>query len=185
MLFPKRQWITLACLTFATAACSQSASDSATTSGANAVPTSAPADDSATSNAAPLDCNKIFTSADAAGILDAPIKLSRNPMSNGCTFENDRVAIQVSSGGDFTSEMSWKDVTASPDRANFVDLPGVGDQARRRASNGYEVLSKKGRLYCFASRSSNTTANIGGEELAKRLGALCNKVFTAHRTGDI
>ncbi|OOG56843.1 hypothetical protein B0E48_12215 [Rhodanobacter sp. C03] len=167
--------LAFACCT--TAACSQSANHPASNGGTGPVAASAAADDGTSDPVKSLDCDKLFTTADVAGILESPIELSRNPLSNGCTFENERVAIQVWIGKDTTAEMSWNDVTASPDSANFVDLPGVGDQARRRASNGFEVLSRKGKLYCFASRSSNTDTNIGAEALAKRLGALCNKVF--------
>jgi hypothetical protein len=170
--------LVFACCT--TAACSQPANPSASNSGTDSVAASAPADDGTSDSVKPLDCDKLFTLADVAGVLDSPVVLSRNSVSNGCNFENERVAIQVWSGKDTTAEMSWNDVTASPDSANFVDLPGVGDQARRRASNGFEVLSRKGNLYCFASRSSNTETSIGAEALAKRLGALCNKVFAAN-----
>jgi hypothetical protein len=179
MSYLKSPLLALAFACCAAAACSQTASPPASNSGTGSAAASAAANDGTADPVKPLDCDKIFTTADVAGILESPVELSRNPVSNGCNFENERVAIQIYTGKDFTAEMSWKDVTASADSANFVDLLRVGDQARRRASNGYEVLSRKGNLYCFASRSSNTETSIGAEELAKRLGALCNKVFAA------
>ena len=61
-----------------------------------------------------------------------------------------------------------------------LDLAGVGDKARRRASNGYEIMSVKGGRYCGAQYSMQSTPpKLSGEELAKGLGALCNKLFAA------
>jgi hypothetical protein len=163
MQFLQLKTIALACTLCATAACSQSA------------PGSAPADASATGNAAPLDCNKLFVPNDVAGILDAPIRIVRDAYPIGCHFEGTGATVTVDS--DSSLEMVWNSVATSPD---FADLPGAGDQARRRASSGCDVVSKKGDLYCGAGFSMRSTStSLSGAELAKRLGALCNKLFTA------
>ncbi len=175
----------LACTLCATAACSQAPhaapTDAASASGTDAVSTIAPAGDHAVSGAAGFDCGRVFTPNDAAGILAAPIKMVPDAYPIGCGFQGpDGSGVSVRIDSSF--EMIWKIVNGrGGDGAKYVDLPGVGDQARRLASNGDEVMSRKGKLYCSADFSRQSIdANLDGEELARRLGALCNKLFAAN-----
>ncbi len=178
MLHLKANLIALGGLLCATAACSQSAPKTASTGGSDSAAASQPADANTPGNAATVDCSNVFAPSDVAGILAAPIQIGPDGgYAVGCSLEGagSSVAVRV----DPSIEMGWNSVSASSD---FVDLPGVGDQARRRASNGREVVSKKGDRYCGATFSMQSTdTKLGAEELAKRLGALCNKLFAASR----
>lgn len=178
MLNLKAKLIAMAWLLCATAACSQSAKKPASTGGTDSATGSAPADPNTQGNAATVDCSKVFAPSDVAGILAAPIQIGPDgAYAVGCSFEGAGASVAVRV--DPSIEMPWNSVTASSD---FVDLPGVGDHARRRASNGREVLSKKGDLYCGATFSMQSTdTKLSAEELSKRLGALCNKLFAASR----
>ena len=165
--------LALAGVLCATAACSQSANNSASSGGANSVPASS-ADNGATASAAPLDCSKVFASSDVAGILTGAIKIERDQYPIGCHFDGSGASVSVDV--DPSLEVAWDPAVAG---SGFVDLPGVGDQARWHAASG-DVLSRKGKLYCGAEFSMQSTpASLSGEELAKRLGALCNKLFAA------
>jgi len=176
MRSPPLKVLALAWAVGATAACSQSATNNpASSGGANSVVASSPTDDSATSSATPLDCSKVFAPSDVAGVLTGPINLERDAYPIGCHFVG--AGAEVTVDVDPSLEMVWSSVAADP---VYVDLPGVGDQARRRATNGYDVVSAKGKRYCGAGYSmQSTAASLSGEELAKRLGALCNKLFAA------
>ena len=175
MRSPPLNVLALAWAVGATAACSQSATNTASSGGANSRAASSPSDDSATSSAAPVDCSKVFAPSDVASVLSGPIKIERDAYPIGCHFVG--TGAEVTVDVDPSLEMVWSSVAADTE---FVDLPDVGDQARRRASNGYDVVSRKGKHYCGAGYSMQSTAtSLSGEELAKRLGALCNKLFAA------
>ncbi len=163
----------LACTFGAIAACAPSAAHAQ----------SSKADD----DGPPIDCKKVFAPADAVGILNDPAIVGTYPYRSGsCTFSTakDGGSIIVYGGPDMTSEMTWNDVTASSDKVKYTALSGVGDQAVRKAKDGAEIESKKGRIYCtvvlpgFAqSGTDKDFTSARGEALAKRLGALCNKYF--------
>lgn len=162
-------------------ACSQSRIQAASV--ASGEPADAIASSSAdTTVAVPIDCNKVFSPSDAAGLLDPPVKLSAIGEGTGwCDFGNEKLGdITVRTGSGQEDKQLFEEATVSTDRVNFVPLPGVGDQAVRRASDGSEIASKKGNMYCSVSILGDAPGKrLGGEELAKRLGALCNKVFSA------
>jgi hypothetical protein len=177
----KAQLMALACVLCVVMAGSKSHPDSASTGSGGSVAASA-ADPSDTGDVAPLDCNKVFVPGDAAGILTTPAKITNFPNSKrSCWFSTDNGGSIDVFGDD--EEATWDDVTLSVDRAKYVDLPGVGDRAERKGSDGTVVVSKKGNVYCRVNleglnvRSNYTKTR--GEELAKRLGALCNKLFAA------
>jgi|GEM_PF-1884202 len=188
MLYLKAQLLALACTLGAAAACSQSNAKSTSASGpdSSAAPAADVSDNEAQST---VDCTKVFVSADAVGILNDPAKVSNYTFRPGsCTFDTAKEggSIKVYGGSDLTSEMSWNDVTKSRDSVRYVALPGVGERAVRKANDGTELLSKKGSVYCsvvlLGMGESSTVSDFTktrGEELAKRLGALCNKYFAA------
>ena len=164
--------LALAGVLCAATACSKPATNPASSGGANSV-TASSADNGATTSAAPLDCSKVFAASDVAGILTGAIKIERDQYPIGCHFDGSGASVSVDV--DSSLEMAWDPAAAGSD---YVDLPGVGEQARRRASDGQDVLSRKGKLYCGAEFSMQSTpTSLSGEELAKRLGALCNKLF--------
>src|SRR5450432_57167 len=192
MLHLKAQLLALACTLGAAVACSQSSAKSASASAPDSSAASAAdASDDASDDApqSTLDCTKVFVSADAVGILNDAAKVSNFPIGHGwCTFETAKAggSIKISGGSDGSSELPWDDVTKSRDSVQFTALPGVGDRAVRKASDGTEILAKKGNVYCVVELlgigQEGTVSDFTkarGEELAKRLGALCNKYFAA------
>jgi len=179
----------LAALLCATTACSQTPPPPASSTNADSVAASAPAaSDAAGNGPAPLDC-KIFAPGDVASMFTAPVKVSHDSIRNGCTFataDGGSLNINTGSGDDVNFSLPWGDVTKSVDSANFLRLPGVGDQAFFRKATGTEFFSRKGDLYCTVSMtgleqaSVNHIAEQSPEERGKALGALCNKAFAAH-----
>ncbi len=168
----------------ATSACSKSRANAAPAAGAD--PAGAAASAGADTGAVALDCGKVFSPGDVAGLLSAPVTVVQTPGSTSwCSFGNpDLGDITVRTGGGTDDEAMWDDATVSSNRVNFVALPGVGDQAVRKAKDGAQVSSKKGKLYCTVTALGGTGdgyRSIGAEELAKRLGALCTKALTALR----
>lgn len=188
MLHFKAQLLALACTLGAVVACSQSSAKSASASTPDSSAASA-ADASDDAPQSTLDCTKVFVSADAVGILNDPAKVSNyTPRPGSCRFDTAKESgsITVYGGSDMTSEMTWNDVTKSVDSLKYVALPGVGDRAVRKASDGTEIDSKKGKVYCSILLSgigqygtNGEFTKSRGEELAKKLGALCNKYFAA------
>lgn len=170
----------IACALGAASACTSRTKADATVSADTA--SAAVSDGGDTSLAAPLDCNKVFSPADAAGLLKAPVTLTAIDQTSGwCNFTNEAVSdITVRTGSNEDMEAMWNAATVSSDRVKYVPLPGVGDQAVRKASDGAEVDSRSGKLYCVVSIAGiDDYKRLSAEELAKRLGALCAKVFAA------
>lgn len=176
----------IVCTVCATSACSKARADTA--SAATSDPAGASASPGADTVAIAVDCSKVFSPNDLAGLLKGPVTThARSGSPAWCDFGNDELAdVNVSIGGDETSEqVEWNDATGGPDRPKFVALPAVGDQAMYKAGTSAtnpEVASKKGTFYCLATigaGNDNTYKSLGAGELAKRLGALCNKMFAA------
>ena len=172
----------------AAAACSPSAPGTALSHDAGVVTSAAPesaSDTSASDEDAAIDCTRIFSPGDVAGLMAAPATVSQNTVRSGsCVFDNGHSSLIVYTGGSFTSEMTWNDV-AGPSRAKYVALPGVGDEALRKADDGTAIYSRKGKIYCSVELPSDADSygrdytRTRGEALSKQLGALCNKVFAA------
>lgn len=163
-------------------------------SGANTAKAAATASTDASASgradtAVALDCGKVFSPNDAIGLLKAPVTVGPVPGSaSWCHFGNAELAdITVRTGSDDDDEAMWNEATASTERVKFVALPGVGDQAVFKAGTRAEtpeLASKKGAMFCIVSidgGNDNTYKSLGGQELAKRLGGLCNKAFAALR----
>lgn len=188
MLHPTSRLMALACALCAAIACSKAHTASASTGGADSGAAVA-SDESDTVDAVPLDCSKVFTPADVAGILKAPAKVTNYTLrTRPCSFDtaNEGGSINVYSGSDITNQLTWNDVSKSVNRAKYVPLAGVGDEALRNASDGTEVFARKGSVYCsvvlFGIGQSGTSGDFTatrGEELSKKMGALCSKIFAA------
>lgn len=166
----------------ATSACSNSRANAAPAAGGD------PADASATvgadTGAVALDCGRVFSPGDVAGLLNAPVTVVQTPGSTSwCSFGNpDLGDITVRTGIGTDDEVMWDDATVSSNRVKFVALSGVGDQAVRKAKDGAQVSGRKGKVYCTVTALGGTGdgfRRLGADELAKRLGALCNKAFAA------
>ena len=177
--------IAIAVLLAALAACAQgtgigqSASKASSSDGTASVAASKPGNDgqSDDDDDAPIthiDCGKVFSPADVAGILDGQVTISVYPYrDNACHFESaDGGTFTLYSGNGFTEQIEWKDGLANRN-GDYKALAGVGDQAFYRKG---EFQSRKGNYYCAISGSGN---NPPSEALARKLGALCNKVYAA------
>lgn len=180
----------IACTMCVAIACLQSSSQAAlVTSGQSAAALRGRAD---TTDATPIACDKVYSQTDVAGLLEPPVTVSPVPGSVAwCAFMNDFSGdITVSVGSDQSTEMMWNDATISSHRTKFAPLPGVGDKAVFEAGTDAinpELASKKGHVYCIVAYDRGTVDHykafkgLGGAELAKMLGALCNKAFAAVR----
>ncbi len=178
------RWAAIVWALCATSACSNSRANAAPAAGADPADASTPV--GADTGAVALDCGRVFSAADVAGLLNAPVTVVQTPGSTSwCSFGNpDLGDITVRIGGGPDDEGMWDDATVSSNRVKFVALSGVGDQAVRKAKDGAQVSSRKGKLYCTVTALGGTGdgyRRLGGDVLAKRLGALCNKAFAALR----
>jgi hypothetical protein len=155
--------------------------DSTTTAAADATTS----DDDSGPQDPPIDCSKIFTPADAAGILTKPATVEAYaPFPRSCILETSTGGeFRVHTGTDVTTEMGWDEMSNSGNSAKYTALPNVGDQAFYRIQGSAELFSKKGKMYCsiITSEVSNTGdfTSDRGAALAAKLGALCTKMFAA------
>lgn len=133
----------------------------------------------------PIDCSKIFTPSDAAGILTKPATVEAyTPFPRSCMLKTSNGGeFRVHTGTDFTTEMGWNEMSNAGNSAKYTALPNVGDRAYYRIQGSAELVSKKGKMYCAISSSdfSNTGdfTSDRGAALAAKLGALCTKMFAA------
>src|SRR6185437_5131045 len=123
----------IACAIFTAIACSPSRTDAAATSGGG--PANASASGSAdTTVAARIDCNKVFSPSDVAGLLMPPVTVTPVPGGTWCAFVNDFGGdITVSVGSDRSVEMMWNDATRTTDSIRFAPyrVLGTGRYLRR------------------------------------------------------
>jgi hypothetical protein len=153
-----------------------------------ATPAAASADSGGDDVGGPLDCAKLFTAADAAGIVTKPVTVSDYPLrTRSCNFSTAAGnGFNVYADSGVTSEMGWDEVSKSTDRTKYIPIAGVGDQAFWDTADTTEFFAKKGGAYCSVALLG---AGQGGADdefakprdaaFAQRLGALCNKVFAA------
>jgi len=82
-------------------------------------------------------------------------------------------------------EPFWK-LTVTQNNNRMVPLAGVGETALR-TPDGAEVMARKGALSCqadvvgIAAILAQKSINGSSDALARKLGALCDKVFAARR----
>ena len=106
-------------------ACKKSHADAASSAGADTTSSAShSSDDSDDAKDPPLDCNKVFSPADAAGILSKSATVSAyTPRPRSCRIEvPNGGGMNIYTGSDFTSEMSWNDVTKSVDSLKYTAL---------------------------------------------------------------
>jgi hypothetical protein len=155
-------------------------------------------------SATPTPCEKDFSARDVAGILNVSPTLNRYAMNaalgekeNGCGLGNQDAFIDFSvhakapMTGD-NKQVYQNLVTLHTPRG--APLPGVGDRAMWfdiQDSNvpgmrEFDTISIKGETLCLAdlhfkegAQGEKAITPARGEELARKLGALCNKSFAA------
>lgn len=134
-----------------------------------------PGDDDDNPPVTHIDCGRIFSPADVAGILKGKVTISVYDMrDNACEFESaDGESFTLYSGSDFTDEIAFKQAVANRN-GEYKALAGVGDQAFYRGNR--EFMSRKGNYYCAISGSGGNPPSVA---LARKLGALCNKIFAS------
>lgn len=179
--------LALACAMCA-AACSKSSAASAPANDAGPAASSTAGGNAAASTRA-IDCTKVFSPSDVAGIFVAPATVSTDTTfyKGACLFDTPKGAnINVSVGSDESARYYWRDVTATSDSRHYTALSGVGDEARwwEAGSATAYVYARKGDRYCrvelgIPGSAEQTTPSVHGIELAKKLGALCTKAFAA------
>jgi hypothetical protein len=155
-------------------------------------------------NAPPTPCESDFSARDVAEILTGPATLNRYAMNaaldekeNGCgmgganAFIDFSIHAKSSMQGD--NKQVYRTMTSLHDPKG-APLPGVGDQAmwfdvqdsNVPGMSEFDTVSIKGEVICMADLhfrkgpdGDKAITAVRGEELAKKLGALCNKSFAA------
>jgi len=205
-MIPKRLLVALALAATLVAGCSKSPAI-AVPAAANAHPTVAEtARDGAVANAAeggaPTPCETDFSARDAAEILTGSTALNRYSMSaalgepeNGCEMGDENALIdfsirtrpQLTRGGNqalFESETKYgKGVHACAgvgDRCAWFDVTDSNIPGRSE----FRTIALKGEMLCMVElhfkqgpQGDKAITPARGEELAKKLGMLCNKSF--------
>lgn len=125
-----------------------------------------------------IDCARIFQPDDTIPILGAPSKITNYPFRNrSCEFEaskNSTLTVYGGKGDDITSTIEFNQATIPANAGQYGKLEGVGDEAYWRKDHS-EITSRKGDLWCSASGGPQNH----GEADARKLGALCNKVYAS------
>jgi hypothetical protein len=154
---------------------------------------------------APTPCETDFSARDAADILTGSTALNRYAMNavfgeenNGCEFGDGNGAfidfsIRAKPPLQGDNKQLYQNLTSFRDPKG-APLPGVGDKAmwfdvhdsNVPGMNELDTLSIKGETLCLAdlhfrkgAQGDKAITPARGEELAKKLGALCNKSFAA------
>jgi hypothetical protein len=179
----------IACAVIAVIACSPSRTEAASTAGAGAAGASNGMD---TTGVPAIACSKVYSQADVAGLLMPPVTVQPTPGGVAwCRFGNDFSGdITLSVGSNESIETMWDEATLTSDSTKFAPLPGVGDKAVFEVGTDAlnpELASKKGQVYCIVTYDRGTSdhykkfQSVGGAEIGKKLGALCNKAFATVR----
>ena len=131
-------------------------------------------------------CEKNITPADVADIITAPVTKQPGLSAQSCSYHASAgatVTISLSSGED--GKFSWSTMSNPANTGTLSPLVGIGDTALH-SHGGTVVVARKGDLVCSVDITGTDNANgmqvitkARGEELAKKLGALCGKVFAA------
>lgn len=131
-------------------------------------------------------CDGDIGPADISGLIAAPVE-KRSVVTNAqaCSYHAQAgatVTIVLASGED--AKFAW-DFASNPANGTRESVAGIGDAALAWRS-GTDVVARKGSLVCSIDITGTDNVdgmrvitNARGEELAKKLGALCNKVFAA------
>lgn len=174
-------WLVALC---ALGACSQGAGPAQSSAATDPASTSAAQASGATggNNASRNPCD-VITAADVSGIFTAPAHRRLDDWGKDkCIFGTDSGAkLSIVTSQDDDRKSAW-DIY----RKMMSQLAGVGDQALQDA-DGATVFAAKGNIDCMLelqgigdSSAQATITGDRGETLARKLGALCNKLFASH-----
>jgi hypothetical protein len=155
---------------------------------AAAVGAAMPRERAAPAGDVPNACANILEPRDLAAILGPSGVTASAEAANPtvCRFDGPgrtAVAIALRSGDEVAP--FWK-LALDANHGAMVPLAGVGDTALR-TRDGAEVIARKGSLSCQAhvagidEARTRTATHAAKDGLAQKLGALCNKVFSARR----
>ncbi|HWF86759.1 MAG TPA: hypothetical protein VG222_17995 [Vicinamibacterales bacterium] len=127
----------------------------------------------------------MITAADVAGILTAPATRKPGADPASCMYQTQtkaNVTINVAKGDEVKG--AW--TLATTYNATKNPLASVGDEALYNPQ-GTTLIARKGETSCRVDAVGYDNANAmdditkdRGEALARKLGALCNKLFAAH-----
>lgn len=159
----------------------------------------------ASKGTAPTPCETDFSARDAAEILTGSTALNRYAMNaalgeaeNGCEFGDGNgalidFAIRTKPPMRGDNKQTYKTLTSFL-QPKGVPFAGVGDQAvwvdvhdsNIPGMSEFDTFAIKGEIICLADlhfrkgpQGEKAITPARGEELAKKLGALCNKSFAA------
>lgn len=131
-------------------------------------------------------CDREITPADIADLITAAVeKRYASTNAQSCSYHASAgatVTISLATGDD--AKFAW-DIASNPANGQREPIAGIGDSALGFRS-GTDVVARKGGLVCSVDITG--TDNVDGMqvvtkarglELAKKLGALCSKVFAA------
>ena len=94
-----------------------------------------------------------------------------------CDFEaanGEHIHVYGGKGDDITRKIEFNQATIPANSGKYGKLDGVGDEAYWRKDND-EVVRRKGDLW----RSANGGTPAKSETDARKLGELCNKVYSS------
>lgn len=177
-------WLVALCVL---GACSRAASP--TQGGAATDPASAAAAQSSGdiggNNASRNPC-EVITAADLAAIIVVPVThASSDSAPSLCIYESKSHA-KVTIGEAHGDEVKFAWTLATTTNAANVPVTGVGDEAMRDTT-GTTLIARKGNQSCRVdvlgydnSDAMDDISKDRGDVLAKKLGALCNKLFASH-----
>ena len=131
-------------------------------------------------------CEKDIGPADVADLITAPVVKRPGLAPESCSYHAQAgatVSISLSRGDE--GKNLWSMMSNPANVGTTTPLAGVGDVALHSHS-GTAVLARRGDLVCSVDITGTDNAdgmkvvtNARGEELARKLGALCAKVFAA------
>ena len=131
-------------------------------------------------------CEKNIAPADVVDIITAPVTKQPGFGPQSCSYHaaaGATVTISLSNGDD--GKFTWSTMSNPANTGTLSPLAGLGDAALH-ARGGTVVIAHKGDLVCSVDITGTDNADgmkvitkARGEELAKKLGALCGKVFAA------
>ena len=165
-------------------ACSQGAAPAQSSAATDTAAT--PAAQSAGDHGAAGNPCDVITAADVASILVTPATRKDGANPGACMYETatkGQVTINVAQGD---STKFWWSFATTTQGAN-VPLAGIGDKALYNAfAGGRPLIARRGDMTCFVdvvgydnSDAKDSITGDRGEALARKLGALCSKVFAS------
>lgn len=166
-------------------ACSQGASTAQSGANANAASTAAaPTSDTASGGMPGSPCD-VIAAADVAGIIIAPVtRASADSAPDLCIYEaKSHAKVTISEGQGDTAKGAW--MLATTYNGAKTPLAGVGDEALY-GPEGATLIARKGNRSCRVdvlgydnSDAMDEITKDRDDALAKKLGALCNKLFAS------